>query len=199
MAYHCVETSGRQHPFVKHHASWVLVYQGLGRIVGHEEDEARAMRVLLASSIETWTWNRQSAVMAFMLSRSDTAPAHLSRDDVEKLARRMIADFERNIGSEYTVFHYAPFLLAGLMRWRLVRPKALVIGHDPLADALLATIERTEKDLKERRRPQPNFQKRRSRFLPILEDLKAELAGEGSNPDLLLDIFGSQNDDEPSD
>ena len=48
----CIEAPGHNHPFVKHPASWVLVYQGLGRIVGSEEDEARAMRLLLTSSIE---------------------------------------------------------------------------------------------------------------------------------------------------
>ena len=187
----CIEELGRRHPFVEHQASWVLVYQGLGRIVGNEEDEERAMRLLLSSSVEDWTWNRQSAAMAFMLSRSDTAPSHLNRTDVERLARRAIADFERNIGGEYTMFNYAPFLLAGLIRWRRVNPMALVIGADPLANDLLNIIERTEKDLNERRKASANFQRRRSQFLPILQDLKSELAGEGSNPDLLLDIYGA--------
>tara|TARA_R110000850_G_scaffold21488_3_gene63340 strand:+ start:10910 stop:13273 length:2364 start_codon:yes stop_codon:yes gene_type:complete len=187
----CIEAPGRLHPFVEHQASWVLVYQGLGRIVCEEEDEARAMRLLLTSSVENWTWNRQSAAMAFMLSRSDTAPSHLTRQDVERLTRRTIADFDRNIGGEYTMFHYAPFMLAGLIRWRRVDPMALVIGVDPLADDLLEIIERTERDLKERPRASANFQRRRSKFLPILQDLKSELAGVGSNPDLLLDIYGA--------
>lgn len=187
----CIETHGRPHPFVEYQASWVLVYQGLGRIVGDEEDEERAMRVLLSSSIENWTWNRQSAAMAFLLSRSDTAPLHLSRGDVERLSQRAIADFNRNIGGEYTMFHYAPFLLAGLIRWRRVNPMALVIGTDPLADEFLNIIEKTEKDMNERRRTNTNFERRRSKFLPILKDLKSELAGEGSNPELLLDIYGA--------
>ncbi len=38
---------------------------------------------------------------------------------------------------------------------------------------------------------QENFKRRRLKFLPILQDLKSELAGEGSNPDLLLDIYGA--------
>ncbi|MFK7943124.1 MAG: hypothetical protein AB8B85_09460, partial [Paracoccaceae bacterium] len=160
-------------------------------IVGSEEDEARAMRLLLTSSIEDWVWNRQSAAMAFMLSRSDSAPPHLKREGVERLTKRTIADFQRNIGGEYTMFHYAPFLLAGLIRWRLVDPTALVIGADPLADDLLAIIEKTEHDLQSRRGANQNFQRRRAKLLPILRDLKSELAGEGSNPDLLLDIYGA--------
>jgi len=51
----CIEELGRRHPFIEHQASWVLVYQGLGRIVGDEEDEERAMQLLLSSSVEDWT------------------------------------------------------------------------------------------------------------------------------------------------
>ena len=187
----CIEVSGHNHPFVKHHASWVLVYQGLGRIVRSKEDEERAMQLLLTSSIDDWVWNRQSAAMAFMLSRSDSAPSYLKREDVEKLTKRTVADFQRNIGGQYTTFNYAPFLLAGLIRWRLVDPTALIIGTDPLADDLLTVIEQTENDLKALPGFNKNFQRRRMKFLPILQDLKSELAGQGSNPNLLLDIYGA--------
>ncbi|MEQ9241564.1 hypothetical protein [Roseovarius indicus] len=187
----CIETTDHHHPFVRHQASWVLVYQGLGRILQDEEAERRAMGILLSSDIEAWKWNRQSAGMAFLLSRSDTAPLHLERRDVEKLAERTIADFRRNIGAEYTMFNYAPFLLAGLLRWRLKQPSALLSGVDPLAGAFLRVIEDAETDLVGRRTPNANLQRRRAKFLPILRDLKAELLGEGTNPDLLLDIYGA--------
>ncbi|WP_422003114.1 hypothetical protein [Roseovarius mucosus] len=187
----CIEKSERFHPFVRHQASWVLVYQGLGRIVQGDDTEQRVMEMLLSSDIETWVWNRQSACMAFLLSRSDTAPTLLSRVDVERLAGRAIADFRRNIGEEYTMFNYAPFLLAGLLRWRIENPTALVSGVDPLAADFLAVIEEVEADLANRRRPSVNLQRRRDKILPILKDLKAELLGEGTNPDLLLDIYGA--------
>ena len=187
----CIETFERSHPFVRHQASWILVYQGLGRIVRGDDTERRVMAMLLSSDIEGWVWNRQSACMAFMLSRSDTAPSLLSRADVERLARRAIADFRRNIGEEYTMFNYAPFLLAGLLRWRLKNPTALVSGIDPLAAEFLAIIEDVESDLANRRRPSANLQRRRDKILPILQDLKAELLGEGTNPELLMDIYGA--------
>jgi hypothetical protein len=187
----CIERSERSHPFVRHQASWKLVYQGLGRIVRGNDTERRVMEMLLSSDIENWVWNRQSACMAFMLSRSDMAPTLLSRADVESLARRAIADFRRNIGEEYTMFNYAPFLLAGLLRWRLKNPTALVSGVDPLAADFLAAIEEVEVDLSNRRRPSANLQRRRDKILPILQDLKAELFGEGTNPDLLMDIYGA--------
>lgn len=185
----CVKTVEQTHPFVQHQASWVLVYQGLGRIVRGRDAERRAMELLLSTDIENWVWNRQSAGMAFLLSRSDTAPIYLGRRDVERLAKRTVADFQRNIGGEYTMFNYAPFLLAGLLRWRLVEPTALLSGIDPLATDFLAIVEKVEQDLSGRRRPSANLQKRRAKFLPILRDLKDELLGEGTNPNLLLDIY----------
>lgn len=131
--------------------------------------------------------------MAFLLSRSDTAPLMLSRSDVESLAARTIADFRRNIGGEYTMFNYAPFLLAGLLRWRLKDPTALVSGVDPLAADFLTVVKEVEADLTGRRRPADNLQRRREKVLPILRDLTAELRGEGSNPDLLLDIYSASS------
>lgn len=187
----CIGTRGRAHPFVRHQLSWVLVYQGLGRILRGDDAVRQVIEMLLSSDIENWVWNRQSACMAFLLSRSDMAPMLLSRNDVERLAGRTLADFRRNIGEEYTMFNYAPFLLAGLLRWRLNDPTALVSGIDPLAEDFLAIIEEVEVDLVGRRRPNASFQRRRDKILPILRDLKQELLGEGTNPDLLLDIYGA--------
>lgn len=187
----CIETRGRAHPFVRHQMSWVLVYQGLGRILRDGGAVERIVGMLLSSDVENWVWNRQSACMAFLLSRSDMVPMLLSRENVDRLASRTLADFRRNIGEEYTMFNYAPFLLAGLLRWRLKDPTALVSGIDPLAKDFLAIIEEVEVDLIGRRRPSANLQRRRDKILPILRDLKKELLGEGTNPDLLLDIYGA--------
>lgn len=187
----CIETRGRAHPFVRHQMSWVLIYQGLGRILRDEEAVERVVEMLLSSEVENWVWNRQSACMAFLLSRSDMAPMLLSREDVDRLANRTLADFRRNIGEEYTMFNYAPFLLAGLLRWRLKDPTALVSGIDPLAEDFLAIIEKVEVDLIGRRKPSANLQRRRDKILPILRDLKEELLGQGTNPDLLMDIYGA--------
>lgn len=187
----CIDHADRRHPFVRHQASWVLVFQGLGRIVGDEEIERRAMKTLLNTSIEDWVWNRQSAAMAFMLSRSDKAPLLLGREDVDRIAHRVIADFERNLGGEYTMFHYAPFLMAGLLRWRMKDATALVAGMDPLADTFLGVIDRASDEMENRRRKTSNFQRRSAKFLPILRDLRSEVMGSGANPDLLIDIYGA--------
>ena len=107
---------------------------------------------------------------------------------LQRMAQRTVADFRRNNGEEYTMFNYAPFLLAGLLRWRLKEPSALLSGTDPIATDFLAAIEQTEDDLGGRRRPSANLQKRRDKFIPILRDLKAELLGEGTNPGAPLKI-----------
>ena len=179
------------HPFVQHHSSWTLVYQGLGRITGDEATERRVLKILLGTDIRGWNWRLESATVAFLLSRSDTAPLCLDRTDITQLVQRTVGDFEDNLRTEYTKFHYAPFLLAGLLRWRIKEPKGLLLGYDPLADHLLSVIERAERDLRKRRRPSPGLKKRRTKYLPILADLRSELEGKGSNPDLLLNIYGA--------
>ncbi|SFR36999.1 hypothetical protein SAMN04488005_1052 [Yoonia tamlensis] len=129
--------------------------------------------------------------MAFLLSRSDTAPLMLERRHVKRLVARTIEDFRRNIGDSYTMFTYAPLLLVGLLRWRLKDPLALVAGTEPLADDLLGIIDRAIVDLEGRVNVRESLQRRRNKFLPILYDIKNELQGEGTNPDLLLDIYNA--------
>ena len=192
----CIETRDLEmfrHPFVRHHSSWVLVYQGLGRIVPDLKYEQKIIRLLLAGNVARWNWRQESACMAFLLSRSDTAPKFLERSDVELIVPRVVADFKECLGSEYTKFYYAPFLMAGLLRWRIKEPRGLLLGEDPLAAQLANALERTKADLEGRRRISPALERKRAKYLPILEDLHAELAGDGSNPNLLLDIYGEQD------
>jgi hypothetical protein len=178
------------HPMVDHPSSWILVYQGLARIAYDEPAERRIIKMLLSTRVRDWNWRVESACLAILLSRSDTAPGVLVREDIERLVRRNISDFRANLRSEYTKFYYAPFLLAGLLRWRLKDPRGLLLGHDPLAASLKAAIEDAENDFDTRRQPKPAFLKKREKYLPILADLKSELEGAGGNPDLLLDIYG---------
>lgn len=188
----CIETGGVGHPFVQHHAGWILVFQGLGRIVRDQETEERVMSMLLSSDMDGWHWRQQTACMAFLLSRSDTAPLLLSRDDVERLARRTVTEFRHNLDDRqvvYTKFHYAPFLLAGLLRWRLKNPTGLLLNVDELASDLFQAVDDVETDIKFHRPPSPQLNRIRKKYLPILSDLKAELRGKGTNPNLLLDIY----------
>lgn len=164
---------------------WKLAYQGLGRVVGSRNLEHQAIHKLLKKTIDTWSWQRETAAMAFLLSRSETAPRLLTRKDVERLARRVLREFDDNFNSTYTRFQYAPLLLVGLLRWRIAEPFALVEGQDPLADRLARSVEKSLADLRH-----PSRVRARAKYGRILEQTLDELRGEGTNPELLLDIYG---------
>jgi hypothetical protein len=60
----------------------------------------------------------------------------------------------------------------------------LVAGSDPVADEMLAATELTIIDLSSRIGGQPRLKKYRK----ILRDVVKELNGQGTNPNLLLDL-----------
>ncbi|WP_406872601.1 hypothetical protein WHT83_24075 [Aminobacter sp. P9b] len=166
-------------------AHWKLGYQGLGRIAGTRSSEQQAIHKILGKTIDLWSWQRETAAMAFILSRSETAPQLLTRKDVERIAKRVLREFDESLKSTYTRFQYAPLLLVGLLRWRSVEPFALVAGQDPVADKLAHSVEKTLSDLRHSSRLRAL-----AKYGRILEQTLDELRGEGTNPDLLLDIFG---------
>lgn len=168
-----------------HHSQRTLLFQGLGRIANKPALEEAALRSVLRRRIDEWSWKTETACVAFLLSRSDTAPLALTRKDVERLAKRVIIEFRDEHGGEYNRFIYAPFLLVGLLRWRLLEPKALVAGEDAVADRLMAAVDRALPDIARAARRKRNLEK----YLKILEDCRAELQGKGSNQNLLLDIY----------
>ncbi|MBB4349324.1 hypothetical protein [Aliirhizobium cellulosilyticum] len=175
----------RGHPIFKLGAHWKLAYQGLGRIAGSQNVELQAIHKLLRKTVDTWKWQKETAAMAFLLSRSESAPKLLTRKDVDRIASRVLIEFKENLGSTYTRFQYAPMLLVGLLRWRIVEPFALVEGQDPVADKLVRAVQKTIADLNHRERV-----RELAKYGRILEQVLEELRGEGSNPELLLDIYG---------
>lgn len=191
----CIENhAGRTgtHPFVWHPSNWVLIYQGVARTAQNIALEERVLRAVLQRDPKTWRNREESACVALMLSRSQTAPELLVRDDVERIGQRAIFEFQNSLGSKYTTFIYTPFLVGGLLRWRMREPRALLIGCDPLADDLAQNIEATRADLKSRHAEQNVAQHRREKYLYILEGLLDYLHGDQGNPNLLLDIYDAQ-------
>ncbi len=179
------------HPIFRAGMQWKLAYQGLGRVANTQGYELHAIHKLLSRTIDTWKWQKETAAMAFLLSRSDTAPRLLTRSEVDRVAKRVLREFKENLGTTYTKFHYAPLLLVGLLRWRLREPFALVAGQDLVADKLIKAVEATLADL-----AHPSRARAFAKFGRILEQTLEELRGEGSNPELLLDIFGGGSDDD---
>jgi hypothetical protein len=188
------EKEVRGHPIFTQGAHWKLAYQGLGRVASNQGFELQAIHRVMGKSIDTWKWQKETAAMAFLLSRSETAPRLLARKDVERIAKRVLCEFEENLGSTCTRFQYAPMLLVGLLRWRVVEPFALVEGQDPIADKLARAVEKTLVDLRHKNRARSL-----ARYGRILEQVLEELRGEGSNPELLLDIYGGANGEDADD
>lgn len=181
--------AGRTHPFATAPVAWVLIRQGLGRIVSEPEQEEQAMGLLLQFPTESWSWREETAAAAFLLSRSDSCPTFLDRDAVSRLGQRVIRELDDSVGSEFTTFHYAPFLLVGLLRWRLKEARVLVEGMDPLASQLAEAVRRVQADMTRRARRAQKLQKVADRWLPLLSETLDELRGSGGNPDLLSAIY----------
>lgn len=190
MLMDCLAGDG-EHPFVWSPMNWVLIYQGLARIVSDSADEARLLRHILQSPIGESEWRTKTGCIAMILSRSETAPSSLTREDVELLARRAIFEFGEVVGDSYSRFLYARFLLGGLLRWRGVEPYALVPGYDPLGERLVQSIEAILADFDLRARRYQDVAKAERRLRPTFEGLLSELKGDGGSPDLLLNIYQS--------
>lgn len=180
-----------QHTFVTHPMSWVLVYQGFGRICRDEHYEQRAFNHMLRRPITQWSYRQETAAAAFVLSRSDTAPLLLDRKDVEKLVARVLLEFQSELGGDYTKFNYAPFLLGGLLRCRLKERNSLVVGVDPLAQRLRVAIENTIADFDRKRNRNDTFLRAATRYSLLMRQLLDELEGHGGNPNLLVELYES--------
>lgn len=180
-----------RHAFITHPMSWVLVYQGFGRICRDEQHERAAFQHMFRRPISGWSYRQETAATAFLLSRSDTAPLLLDRAHVEWLVSRVLLEFQSELGGDYTKFNYAPFLLGGLLRWRLKERNALVVGVDPLAERLRAAIEKTIEDFDRKRNRNATFLRAASRYAPLMRQLLDELEGHGGNPNLLMELYES--------
>lgn len=180
-----------QHAFITHPMSWVLVYQGFGRICRDAKYEQQAFNHMFKRPVPSWSYRKETAAAAFLLSRSDTAPLLLDRKDIERLVSRVLLEFQSELGGDYTKFNYAPFLLGGLLRWRIKERNALVLGMDPLAEELRSAIEKTIQDFGRRSNRNATFLRAASRYAPLMRQLLDELEGHGGNPNLLMELYES--------
>jgi hypothetical protein len=173
-----------QHVFVQTHQSRTLMLQGLGRIAREREDQRRIFDHLLGVPFNKWNKN-QMACAAFLLSRTDSAPKLLKREEVEFIGDLVIKKLHDALGQNFTTrYSYGPYLLVGLLRWRLVDPRALVAGQDLLADRLLQSTQNLVADLATHLKDQPHL----ARYHAVLVQVCEEISGHGSNPDILIDL-----------
>ena len=177
------------HPFVQHQMSWVLVYYGAGRIISDPGRENRLMEAVFAHPWQDWNWRVEAPALAVLLSRSDTAPQLMTPEQVDIVTAYLLHALKDSLHGTYTKFSYLPFLLVGLLRYRLVEGTALVLGHDPRANALAKAVEDVLEDLNARAPRDDKIRRvaeqRREQLTQILE----EIEGKGTQPDLLLNLF----------
>ena len=129
-----------------------------------------------------------------LLSRSETAPSVLDRPRIDALARRALAELRKLVGSTYTRFLYARFLLGGILRWRMVDPYAFIPEADLLGSELQQAVRDVLDDLAWRGASRPEVAKAERRMRPTFEGLLKALKGQSSDPSgggngLLLNIY----------
>ena len=179
-----LEAETGQHPFVQVGGNRTLMLQGVGRTANSLEDQRRAFEHLLSLPLARWKKD-QMACAAFLLSRTDSAPLLLNREAVEFIAKVAENKIREAVGQEFSArYSYGPYLLVGLLRWRLKDPWALVAGKDPLADRLLGATKELVAYLKRRVASDPRLVGHHQ----VLTQVCEELEGKGSNPDLLVDL-----------
>jgi hypothetical protein len=173
------------HPFLHAHQSRTLIYQGLGRSARTSSEFRQIFDHLLSIPTELWKKD-QTACAAFLLSRTDEAPTLLLRSEVDRIGLVVSRQLSAAVGGDYTAsFIYAPILLVGLLRWRLVDPWALVAGRDPTANTMLEGLDAVIADLAIQSLRIPRLAK----HYELLVQSRQELNGEGGNSDLLMDLY----------
>ena len=182
-----------RHPIIRNVRSWNLLFQGVGRAVFDPDLERRALFELLSTPVERWHWEAQTACASFLVSRSKSAHKLLDFKLIENFLKRVKIEFKQNLRSNYREFRYAPFLLAGLLRYREVDPQFMVLGHDVRANGLIDMIEKTIKDISQSRSVNGYD---RSKYTYWLSEIVKFIKCDGGNPKLLIDI--SNNKKEPS-
>lgn len=196
----CREGYGRadfSHPFIWTHLNWVLIYQALARITDDPAIEAKLLHEICDAEPFESDWRTRTACAAMLLSRSESAPSVLDRTRIEALARRALAELRSLVGSTYTRFLYARFLLGGILRWRMIDPYAFIPEVDPLGSDLQQAVRDILDDLAWRGASVPEVAKAERRMRPTFEGLLKALKGESVDPNdpcgggngLLLNIY----------
>lgn len=178
-----------KHPLILNFRSWVLLFQGVGRAVFDLELEKRALFELLRRPVKDWHWEAHTACASFLVSRSKTAVTLLDSEMVDDLLERVKIEFSNNLETTYREFRYAPFLFAGLLRYREIKPDFLVLGRDPRAEIFIKMVERTLKDINNSREIKHYD---RSKYNYWLSEIIKYIKCEGGNPKLLMDISNNQ-------
>ena len=192
------------HPFILSHSSWILIFQGFGRTVFDPKLEKLAIDQIISLPIKDWRFNQHTACMSFLLSRSETAIDFIEPSHLKILLGRIKEEFQDQLESRYTKFQYAPWLLAGLLRYRIKEPHFLLLGVDPKAQEIIEMLETSLEDLSvqindSKMKQDTKYHNLRKRYAGFLEEIQKYIKGDQGKSTLLLDIYnldsGEPDDD----
>jgi hypothetical protein len=122
-----------------------VVTQGAGRAVTGSERLRRLLRVIAQRPVTNDTIN----ALAMILTRREEAPAALSRDLVDHFAVTLGRELHLQVARRSFALKFRNTLsaIAGLFRWRVREPYALLAEREQIAADLRATLDRTEQML----------------------------------------------------
>jgi hypothetical protein len=171
------------------HAIRVLT-QGSGRAVTGSDRLARLLRIIARRPPNNDTIN----ALAMILTRREEAPAALSRELVDRFAVVLGRELHARIESRSFALKFRNVLsaIAGLFRWRVREPYALLAEREPVAADLKSTLTHAENLLgTPAYRNVRQIEQKRAQIRKIIEFLDG-----GGDPDILRII---EQDDEDED
>jgi len=173
--------AGQPHPLTEPSHSVRVLRQGAGRSITSAGRLARLFRYLAASELNTDTIN----ALAMALTRREEAPLALTRDQVDGFLNGLGVELLAQIkASSFQVrFRNTLSAIAGLFRWRLQEPYALLASQDRVAERLRQTLLRAKDMLERERKPIPLKKQKIEQISAIVEYLDG-----GGDPDILRKI-----------
>lgn len=173
--------AGQRHPLTEPSHSVRVLRQGAGRTITGEARLARLFRYLAASELNTDTIN----ALAMALTRREEAPRALTRDQVDRFLNGLGVELLAQIKSSSFQIRFRNTLsaIAGLFRWRLQEPYALLASQDRVAERLRQTLLRAKDMLERERKPIPLKKQKIEQISAIVEYLDG-----GGDPDILRKI-----------
>lgn len=178
-------TQGRAHPLMMPTHAIRVVRQGAGRAVKSADRLARLFAYLDAAPFNNDTIN----ALAMALTRRDEAPQALTRALIDRFLARLGQELIDRIQARDFKLRFRNTLsaIAGLFRWRLREPFALLTAQDAVAATLRATLVRAQDLLQRADVPQ------RHHKLEQIAAIIAYLDGQG-DPDILRMIESGDED-----
>lgn len=175
------------HPLLIPRSSTKVVHQGAGRAVTGVPRLTRLFAYLDVAPMQTDTIN----ALAMALTRRDEAPQALSRCLIDRFFDRLGQELIDRIQARDFRLRFRNTLsaIAGLFRWRLREPFALLAAQDEVAASLRETLLRAQTLL--RRADVPQRQQKLDQITAII----AYLDGQG-DPDILRMIESGEEDSE---